>query len=267
MGTRVKAMTILAAMVVTFAVLPTLGAAADEPLPDDTYNIVVPGDGSVYSFTVEDGTVTDQSEGVTWFFERNEDEKVIGELTLIVDGTSYKVEIKDDEIEVKVDGDAVVATDDPTDPPTPATSEGPEEPDTDEDGDEADEADETHGDVVSTVAQCAPRGKDAKDLGLPTHGYFVSAAAAGASVEVETADGPTEFPLTTVEEAQTFCDAVPDIMATAQAAIDADADATGDDATPGNGNGNGQDKQDKDTGKPEDTGKPANAGPKDKGND
>lgn len=90
-----------------------------------------------------------------------------------------------------------------------------------------DEADETHGEAVSTVAQCAPRGTfKALVDGMANHGEYVTAAAHGETVgltvpTIETGedgeiavsapeDGtePTEFDLSTVEGAEALCDAL-----------------------------------------------------------
>lgn len=78
---------------------------------------------------------------------------------------------------------------------------------------EADE-DETHGEIVSTVAQCAPRGKLLKGTGV-NHGTFVSAVAGGDTVVVPAVvegevdvEGGEEFTVETVEDAEALCEAL-----------------------------------------------------------
>lgn len=90
---------------------------------------------------------------------------------------------------------------------------------------EASDDDGVHGEIVSTVAHCAPRGSiGALIEGATNHGRYVTAAAHGDTVElyvptltegaegeaptVEPATDPTAFDLTTVEDADALCDAL-----------------------------------------------------------
>lgn len=260
MGPNTKTITLLAAMALTFAILPTLVAAAAEPLPDDTYEVVA--DGESYGFTVTDGIPTvDASVPADVEFDfRFRDGDVLDAFDLRVGDVVYEVRIKDGEVKVDLVDDGeddggtftiVLPTGDPDDPTEePLAAE--------DDGDEA--AGGADGDVVSMVAHCAPRGRLAKALDLPTHGYFVSAAAAGATVSVELDGASTDYDFSDMAAVEDFC-------------AFADGLELPEEDEPG-ANGRGQEKQqDKDTGKPEDTGrpedagKPAHAGPKDKGND
>lgn len=102
----------------------------------------------------------------------------------------------------------------------------------------------THGEVVSTVARCAPRGRDVATVfrGMRNHGAFVTAAAHGDTVEVEVptieeVDGvPTvtgtqtvSFDLSTVEGAEGLC-AATEVIAEAEALR---RQAAGEDPGPG----------------------------------
>ena len=69
-----------------------------------------------------------------------------------------------------------------------------------------------HGEIVSTVAQCAPRGQEQVDgFDLANHGADVSVAAQGGTLEV----GAGEFPLSTLEDAEDLCAAPDDARAEA----------------------------------------------------
>jgi hypothetical protein len=126
--------------------------------------------------------------------------------------------------------------------------------------DVGDEASERHGDIVSTVAHCAPRGQERVDgFDLPNLGAYVSTAARGEVLSVEAG----EFDLSTLEGAEQLCDAIDQARADAaeQPAVDdavddgSDADAaasTNVEPTPaergaagnGKGKGNGAAQQD-----------------------
>jgi len=124
--------------------------------------------------------------------------------------------------------------------------------DDDEEGDEEQEAaaefeeqleeesveDDTHGEVVSMVAQCAPRGKLLKGTGV-NHGTFVSAVASGNPVVVPAVvegevdlEGGEEFTVQTVEDAEWLCEALEafaDDLTAAQSSDDeVDAASSGD---------------------------------------
>lgn len=91
---------------------------------------------------------------------------------------------------------------------------------------EGDEEESAHGEAVSTVAQCAPRGSFGGLVeGMRNHGEYVTAAAHGETVDLVVptiADGPdgpvveapvedgepTSFDLATVEGATALCDAL-----------------------------------------------------------
>ena len=280
MGARVKAMTVLATMALTFAILPTFGASAAEPLPDGDYAFVVAEE--LVEFTVLDGDAFyDVRAGIELDFEEK-DGDVVGEIEVRVDDGLWKVEIKDGKTEVTPLGTVPVLTAPPpapvdteteTEPATTSDEPVEEEPAEEDAGDEGEPAttatdEASHGDIVSYVAQCAPRGRDAKDARLPTHGYFVSAAATGASISFEFGDVTEQFDLSDMPGAEEFCGQVdrllegpvesteePEDTGTTGAE---ETDATeNEDRGNGNGNGGGPDK---------DTGRPDHAGPKGRGN-
>lgn len=96
--------------------------------------------------------------------------------------------------------------------------------------DEEEEADETHGEMVSMVAQCAPRGKLLKGTGV-NHGTFVSAVAGGNPVVVPAVvdgevdlEGGEEFTVESVEDAEALCEALEAFAADLEAAQEADED-------------------------------------------
>ncbi len=99
-----------------------------------------------------------------------------------------------------------------------------------------------HGEVVRTVAACAPRGKVAKGLvpGVKNHGQLVRLAAHGETVRVAGVDPASgeeveaAFDLATLEGAASFCGLL-DLVVAADEALDAasdadEADADGEDA-------------------------------------
>ena len=120
---------------------------------------------------------------------------------------------------------------------------------------DADETSELHGEIVSTVAHCAPRGQERVDgFDLPNLGAYVSTAARGEVLSVEAG----EFDLSTLEGAEQLCEAIDQARADAadESSVD-DAESGGtapaDAATTspeqrgkgnGNGNGNGVGHQD-----------------------
>ena len=268
MRTRAKALTVAVAMVTTFAILPTLGAAAAEPLEDGSYDVAV-GE-STYTVGVVDGVpVVDEAEGVAFAFVYDEATgRVLDEFDVSVDGVAYDVVVADDGSVTVTAAEADGGADDGTaEDTTGSDPEGTEGDGTATDGtggsdvvDETDETDETdgtdgsdvveedgteeleesdeveddgdaaHGALVSTVAECAPRGRDAREAGLPNHGFFVRAAAHGEDVEFE-ADGETHVAaLSTQEGADAFCALAADLM-TADAAEQATEDEPADQVT------------------------------------
>lgn len=239
---------LLAAVLVT--VLPALGASA-APLEDGSYDVVV--DEATYTVEVDDGTPTvAEADGVAFGFVFDQTTgRVLDEFTLTVDEFTYAVAVADDgsvTTERLDDGasedDAPVVMgpsadddsqdepggDEPADGELAADEDGLDEgaplegDDSEGDGGE-DEADEGHGELVSTVAGCAPRGRTARDAGLPNHGTFVRAAAQGTTVDFEV-DGETHTAdFTTPEGAAAFCTLAEELLAAAQA----DEADTGDD--------------------------------------
>ena len=239
MQMRAKVLTVATAMVTTFAILPTFGAAAAEPLEDGSYDVTV-GE-QTYTVEVVEGTpVIEDIEGVEFLFAFDEDTgRVLDEFDLTVDGTEYEVEVDDDGTATvtedtdadtdDTDSDDEVETTDGDDD-VEASDEDDEESDADEDDESddieaADEAedDEAHGELVSSVAECAPTGRTARDAGLPNHGFFVSAAARGESVEFEVDGEVLTADLSTQEGADAFCTLATELLESD------DTDATGDD--------------------------------------
>lgn len=101
--------------------------------------------------------------------------------------------------------------------------------DTDEDiasddtGDTEEVDDDAHGEIVSAVAACAPRGQEGVDgFDLPSHGAYVSAAATGETLEV--GDG---YDLSTLEGATALCEDLDAARADAEAPEDT-GDSEGD---------------------------------------
>jgi hypothetical protein len=100
--------------------------------------------------------------------------------------------------------------------------------------DEEEVDDEAHGEMVSMVAQCAPRGKLLKGTGV-NHGTFVSAVAGGNPVVVPAVvegevdvEGGEEFTVETVEDAEALCEALEAFAADLEAAQAADVEDAGD---------------------------------------
>ena len=129
---------------------------------------------------------------------------------------------------------------DPTRSPEPSGSSGPAEQD------EQDEGEATageHGRIVSTVAQCAPRGKDplfaTLDDDLRNHGSFVRAAAHGDTLSTPWG----EFDLSTQTGADALCAAVGAARAELAAASPAHEDEKGQ-KDKGRGKGKGKPHQD-----------------------
>ena len=83
--------------------------------------------------------------------------------------------------------------------------DGPTGRDTDDEQDDAGTSGVSHGEIVSRVARCAPRGPGVEeDWGLANHGAFVRAAAHGEDLTVR---GET-YDLSTLDGADALCDAV-----------------------------------------------------------
>lgn len=236
MRTRAKALTVAAAMVTTFAILPTLGAAAAEPLEDGSYDVVI-GE-QTYTVDVAEGVATvEGAEGVDFRFEYDPDsERVLDEFDVAVDGVVYEVEVDDDgtikvtedEVEEPAEEEAdeggADAQDDDSEEEIDGDLEALDEGEVDDElNDQDDVEDGAHGQVVSTVAQCAPRGWQAREAGLPNHGVFVSAAARGEEVDFEV-DGETHtVELADQDGADAFCELADELLAAAENDAD-DAD-------------------------------------------
>lgn len=94
-----------------------------------------------------------------------------------------------------------------------------------EDGDdgEVEEVEASHGQIVSTVAHCAPRGKDERlaTLEMRNHGAFVRAAAHGDTLSVAGAD----YDLSTMEGAEALC-AMLDAMTAEEPVAEDDTEVT-----------------------------------------
>lgn len=256
MHARAKALTVLATMALTFAVLPTLGAAAAEPLADGSYDVTV-GD-AVYTLQVVDGVpIVDAVEGVEFQFRFDATGRVLDE---------FEVAVGDDAFEVEVAEDGSVSVDDGSTADdaerierelleVEEQQEVDEEPDADEEPEDETEEDGTHGELVSSVAKCAPSGKAAREAGLPNHGTFVRAVARGEAIEFEV-DGTTHSAdLTTPEGAAAFCALVDELLAAAEGAeadepeaeepetgTEAEAEAEAGQRSNGKGNANGNGK-------------------------
>lgn len=109
------------------------------------------------------------------------------------DGTTEDDELTGDD---DADGEGDEATGEDAD------EEGAESPTTEDSEDAAEVDDDTHGEIVSAVAACAPRGQERVDgFDLPNHGAYVSAAAKGETLEV--GEG---YDLSTLEGATALCD-------------------------------------------------------------
>lgn len=280
MRTRAKALTVAAAMLLTFAILPTFGAAAAEPLEDGSYDVVI--EETTYTVDVVEGAPTiEGAEGVEFTFAFDEEtNRVLDEFDVTVDGVAYDVAVADDgTVTVTEDGgddqgdegDGEESESDGDDEDLGEGEDLEDEDDADDEGDadggediealeegdddvealeEGDEAnDDGHGAVVSTVAQCAPKGWEARAAGLPNHGFFVSAAAKGEAVEFE-ADGQAHSAdLSSQGGADAFCALAEELLAAAEvepagpAAAGGDEDGDGEDGGgkgKGRGNGNGR---------------------------
>lgn len=110
-------------------------------------------------------------------------------------------------------------------------SEDTGEGDDPEDTDGTEEADDdAHGEIVSAVAACAPRGQERVDgFDLPNHGAYVSAAAKGETLEV--GDG---YDLSTLEGATALCEDLDTARAGAEDPEDAgDSEGDGTEETDG----------------------------------
>lgn len=258
MRTRLKAVTVTVAMVTAFAILPTFGAAAAEPLEDGSYDVTI-GE-TTYTVDVLEGAPTvEGADGVEFTFAFDETNRVLDEFDVTVDDVTYDVEVADD-------GTVTVseAGDEPAEEPT--GDEG-----TEEDGEDLDEGDDEesgegddvetleedddvetleegdddgHGAVVSTVAKCAPNGKEARAAGLPNHGVFVSAAAKGEAVEFEVDGEAHSADLSSQAGADAFCALAEELLAAAEAAPESaaageDGDGQDGDGEDGGGRGKG----------------------------
>ena len=261
MRTKIKALVVVGAMLTTFAILPTLGAAAAEPLEDGSYAVTVGA--TTHTLEVIDGVpVVDERSGIIWDFAFNDDGRVLDEFAVAVGELRYEVEVADDGTAyAAVDGDPETADEEAGAPlervvDEPATEEQDEvdEDDEDEDDEDDDANDDNHGQLVSSVAQGAPSGKVAREAGLPNHGTFARAAARGETVDFEVDGEAYTADLTTPEGAAAFCALVEELIAAAEDTPTEDSPAEGDpdeaedtessdeDSEGKPGNGNGRDK-------------------------
>ncbi len=261
MRTRAKALTVAVAMVTTFAILPTLGAAAAEPLADGSYDVVI-GEQTYTVAVVQGVPEIEGADGVEFTFTFDEDtERVLDEFDVAVDGVTYEVEVGDDgavtvteeegeepadEGESEDDGEEESEGDEDSSDDLETLAETETLTETEDDADDADEDDGAHGALVSTVAQCAPNGRQARDAGLPNHGFFVSAAAKGEEVEFDVAGETHTFDLSSQEGADAFCALAERLLATAESDLDAAATDEVEDGDEGRGKsgerGNGKGK-------------------------
>lgn len=271
MRTRAKALTVAAAMVLTFAILPTFGAAAAEPLEDGSYDVVI-GE-STYTVDVVEGTpAIEGAEGVEFTFAFDEEtNRVLDEFDVTVDGVVYGVEVADDGTVTVTEDDGEGEGEGEGEEPAEGEGEGDGEGDDpvegadadgdDDDGDEDIEAleddddvealeegdevdDDGHGAIVSTVAHCAPKGKEAREAGLPNHGYFVSAAARGEVVEFEAGGEAHSADLSSQEGADAFCVLADELLAAAAEPGSAAAEGGDSDGAGGKGKGRGNGRAD-----------------------
>ena len=115
------------------------------------------------------------------------------------------------------------------------------------------ETSDLHGEIVSTVAHCAPRGQERVDgFDLANHGAYVSTAAQSGMLSVAAG----EFDLSTLDGAQALCDAIdgartavdePSVVDEdeSEAAVSTDSETASDEQRgDGPGNGKGAARQD-----------------------
>ncbi len=237
MQARLKIITVLVTMTAMFAMLPALSAVAAEPLDDGAYTVVAGGETLALQVTDGQALVAD-TPGVEWFFDYNEDGRVLDEFDLVVDGLAYEVEIGEDGTAfVKPHDDDFVPT-----PPAPEPTLAVEEPDDDEDDEieaveepEDDEAeDDGNGALVSAVAKCAPTGRTAREAGMPNHGEVVSAVAQGTPLTFTVAE--VAYTIDGEAGAEAVCATLAEALAAGEAAAEAAAAEEGDEARRGNGN-------------------------------
>ena len=138
-----------------------------------------------------------------------------------------------------------------------------EEPESDDVTDTDEVEDAAHGERVSTVAECAPRGRDAREARLPNHGYFVSAAARGLTIEF----GPEDTPYNLEDQADVaeFCLAVEALLGPELDSEEPDVD----DVVELEDEGEVDDAEGRPAhaGPPAHAGRPDHAGPKDRSED
>lgn len=178
----------VAAVVTAVLLAPVSSAAAAEPLPAGTYEVMVdPGTVSV-AVDGAGGVAITASDGLTVTLRFDDAGHALDEFTVDTDEADYLVEV-----DVADDG-------------TYTTSVERTEEDLVED---------TAGrDVVTTVARCAPTGMVARAAGWPNHGTLVSLAASGLPFAAEVVD-PLSGEVTRVEAdfsdlagAAAFCELV-----------------------------------------------------------
>lgn len=286
---KIRAIVASGAMVTAFAVLPAMSASAVEPLEDGAYQVVIAD--QTYTVTVTDGQPIHDGDRARFLFAFDDESgRVLSAFNVIVDDAVYDVEVADggaavvtpmsevDDEPTEADlvtDEATEADDEPTEvEDTESEDDDVDSEDADDSGDaddsDADDSDEVddpaHGDFVSRVSACAPRGREARELGLPNHGAFVSSAARGDSLTFDW-DGGTWSHDFADGDADAACAAIEELVAAAEALRDEpapDAEAPADDPEPGddaeekaqgrdkdksakssNGNANGHDKAEK----------------------
>ena len=200
------ALTVLA-VVCAFMLAPVSTAAAAEPLPAGVYELSIRA-GEVAIVVDDDGVTLAATDGLVAALRFDELGRVLDELTVTTDTSSYRVEI-----EVGPDGTYVAVVEQLV---------GTDDTDHDEDA------------VVATVARCAPRGLVAQAMGLPNHGTIVSTAASGLPLEAEVTDPvtgattPLRADFSSLAGAEEFCaqvDAVVPTLEEVRATLEAQAAA------------------------------------------
>lgn len=178
----------LAAFLAAIVLAPVTAASAAEPLPTGTYQLSIDG-GEVTLTVAADRSVTvAASDGLVVRLAFDELGQALDEFTVRSGETTY-------EVEIAIADDGSYSTRLRAD-----------------DGDDGEPGIE--GEVVSTVAGCAPGGLVAQSVGLPNHGTLVSAAASGLALAVEVTDPVTgattaiEADFSSVEGAEAFCAAI-----------------------------------------------------------
>lgn len=176
------------AIVTGLLLAPVTSARAAEPLPTGTYEVAVAGGEILLEVDADGDVALTASDGLVVQLDRDDDGRVLDEFTVTTDVGTYVIEI-----ELEDDGTYAWSV-----RQEPLTADGAT----------------SLGDIVSTVAQCAPTGLVAQALGLPNHGSIVSTAASGLTFQAEVTDPIRETvtvvtaDFSTLEGAESFCDQV-----------------------------------------------------------